>query len=86
MPVSLADFCGQVSAHVGTSGAVFRTVLNPDGSVQIFRAPSSTSGAWALLHARVIHNIPSDTVFVSDGPGGGMSGVGSASVFIAGLK
>jgi hypothetical protein len=86
MPVSLSDFCGQVSSHVAASGAVFKTAMNADGSVQISRAPSAASGAWAVLHSRVIHNVTTDTVFVSDGTGGSMPGAGSASVFIAGLK
>ena len=60
--------------------AGIKTTMNADGSVQISRAPSAASGAWTLLHLRVIHNVTTDTVFVSDGTGGSMSGAGSASV------
>jgi hypothetical protein len=86
MPGSLSDFRSQIAAHVGASGAVFRTVANPDGSVQILRAPNAISGIWSVLHARVIHNFTTDVVAVSDGTGGHMVGTGAASVFIAGLN
>jgi hypothetical protein len=86
MPANLSDFRSQIAAHVGASGAVFRTVANSDGSVQILRAPNATSGAWSVLHARVIHNFTSDVIAVSDGTGGHMVGTGLASAFIAGLN
>jgi hypothetical protein len=84
MPTSLSDFCGQVSSHAGASGAAFRTVANPDGSVQILRSANSTSGrTWSVLYPRISYHQPNDTVLVGDGSGMSAS---SASAFISGLS
>jgi hypothetical protein len=83
MPASISDFCTQIQNHVGASGAVFRTVLNPDGSVQILRAPSATSGAWSILYPRVIYTAVADVIISGDGAG---QAVSPALPFIAGLN
>jgi hypothetical protein len=82
MPVSLADFATKVAAQVAASGAIFRTVGNPDGSLQVLRAPSSTSGVWSVLFPRVVYNQPADTVLIGDGS---IMTASSAQVFINGL-
>jgi hypothetical protein len=83
MPNSISDFCTQIQNHVGASGAVFRTSLNPDGSVQILRAPSATSGVWSVIYPRVVYNIPADVIEAGDGAGQATSAAGP---FIAGLN
>ena len=67
MPASISDFASQVAAHVGASGAVFRTTVNGDGSLTILRSPSSTSGVWTVLYSRCVYSIPADTVTLGDG-------------------
>lgn len=83
MPTSLSDFCTKLAAAAPANGAVFRSTVNPDGSVQVFRAPSSTSGVWSVLYPRVVYNVLSDTVLLGDGSSMSAS---SASAFIAGLN
>jgi hypothetical protein len=90
MPTSLSDFCTKVAAQVTPSGAIFRTTVNPDGSIQILRSASGVSGVsggptspWTVYLARVIYNVVSDTVLIGDGSSMSAS---SASAFIAGLN
>jgi hypothetical protein len=83
VPTSLSDFCTKIAAQAPTNGAVFRSSINPDGSVQVFRAPSSTSGVWSVLYPRVIYNVQTDTVLIGDGS---IMSASTASAFIAGLN
>jgi hypothetical protein len=83
MPTSLSDFCTKVAAQAPSNGAVFRIATNPDGSVQILRAQSSTSGVWSVLYPRVIYNVVNDTVLIGDGS---IMSASTASALIAGLN
>jgi len=94
MPTSLSDFATKVAAQVGASGAVFRTVSNPDGSLQILRSASGVSGVsggpsspWTVLYVRIIYDQGNDRVLVSDGPGNDTNvAVSSATQFINNLN
>ncbi len=88
MPVSISDLATKIAAQVGaSSGAIFRTIVNADGTLQVLRASSAASGAWTVLYGRVVYNQPSDTVFISDGPGNDTNlAASSAAAFIAGLN
>lgn len=83
MATSFSDFCTKLAAAAPANGAVFRSTVNPDGSVQILRAPSSTSGVWTVLYPRVIYNVVSDTVLIGDGS---IMSASTASALIAGLS
>lgn len=87
MPSSTSDFLAKVSAAVGTSGAIFKTATNADGSFQILRAPGSGSAAlFTVFYARVIYDVSFDRVTLSTDGGGDMSATSSAAAFIAGLN
>ena len=95
MPVSISDLATKIAAQVGaSSGAIFRTTPNIDGSIQILRSQSGVAGVsggpsspWTVLYSRVVYNQSSDTVFVSDGPGNDTNlAASSAAAFIAGLN
>jgi hypothetical protein len=90
VPTNLSDFCSKIAAQVTPSGAIFRTTVNPDGSIQILRSASGVSGVsggptspWTVYMARVIYNVVSDTVLIGDGS---IMSASTASALIAGLN
>ena len=82
MPISVSDFCNQVTAAKPSSGAVFYTQMNQDGSVAVYRA-ASISAVAALLYPRVRYSQFFDTVSIGDGSG---ITTQTASAFITGLN
>jgi len=61
MPTSISDFCNQVTAAKPSSGAIFYTQVNQDGSVAVYRAASKSAVA-ALLYPSVRYLQFRDTV------------------------
>jgi|HubBroStandDraft_6_1064221.scaffolds.fasta_scaffold84275_2 hypothetical protein len=94
MPVSLSDFATKIAAQVGASGAIFRTTVNPDGSLQVLRSASGVAGVsggpsspWTILYNRVVYDVSFDRVTVSDGPGNDTNlATSPAAAFINGLN
>jgi len=82
MPVSVSDFCNQVTAAKPSSGAISYTQVNQDGSVAVYRAASKSAVA-TVLYPSVRYQQFTDTVSLRDG-----SGITTqlAAAFIAGLN
>jgi hypothetical protein len=66
MPVSVSDFCSQVTSAKPSSGAIFFTQTNSDGTVSIYRAASASAVA-VLLYPKVLYNLATDAVIIGDG-------------------
>jgi hypothetical protein len=82
MPVSVSDFCSQVTAAKPSSGATFYTQVNQDGSVAVYRSASKSAVA-TLLYPSVRYLQFADTVSIGDGSG---ITTQAAAAFIAGLN
>jgi hypothetical protein len=67
MASSVSDFCTKVNAVTPSSGAVFSTQLNSDGTVSVYRAPSSSAPGPGVLLYRVRYTQFFDTVSIGDG-------------------